>query len=384
MAANAASTVTESQAVKRLFQRIDADHESFVEQLIELSQIPAPTFAEHARAAYVERRMRDAGLSGVRKDAAGNVFGNVEGEAPALMIAAHLDTVFAADDDHTVTRDGSRLVGRGIGDNSLGLAAMLEIAALSAELDFGRRVVFVATVGEEGLGDLNGVRTAVDEHRDLNAFIAIEGHFLEHVVNVGVGSKRVRISVRGEGGHSWHDYGQPSAIHAAAETVHRILRLELPASPRTTVNVGHIEGGEGINILARHATLDVDMRSESQEALDDLAANVSDIIRDVAVTNNVRMDATPVGDRPVGHIDPNHVLLSAALDSLRNVGVEGQLETASTDANYPASLGIPSVCVGISTGGGMHTPEEWIDEAKIATGLKHLLTMVMLAAEARF
>ena len=377
-ATGAIRRLAESPSFAGSMGQIDAGFEAFIKRTCELAQLPAPTFHETGRATWVADQMREIGLQSVRADDDANVTGLLPGDEPGIVVAAHMDTVFGEDEDHSVHRENGRLRGRGVGDNTIGLTAMLEVAkALRAHGGRKRAVWFAATVGEEGLGNLRGVRAVVDEIGDAaGGFIAVEGHFLGRICTSGVGSRRWRITVRGSGGHSWHDYGAPSAVHTTAEIIMRLTSLELPARPRTTLNVGRVEGGEGVNVIARKALLELDLRSENQDQLEMTGASIEEIVDEITRARALEVDAVLIGDRPAARTDNKHPLVAAAAEALRCVGLEPAYEAASTDANYPGSLGIPSVCIGVTRGGGMHTPREWVEEAPARDGLRQLALLV--------
>ncbi len=363
-------------------EEIDAGFDAFVAATCELAQIPAPTLGEAPRAEFVANRMMAIGLSDVEVDAADNAVGSLDGEEPGVVIAAHLDTVFAADEEHSVQCENGRLVGRGIGDNTIGLTAMLEVAALLRRQGGNARTVwFAATSGEEGLGDLRGVRSVIDRLGGRVAcFVAVEGHFLGRICTVGVGSRRWRVSLHGSGGHSWHDYGSPSAVHAVADLANRIAKLKMPRRPRTALNVGRIAGGEGVNVIGRKAWLEIDLRSEDQDKLDEWASKIESLCREVATVHNVQIDISGIGDRPAARLPRGHPVVKAAAASLRAVGIQPAYDRASTDANYPGSRGIPSICVGVTRGEGMHTPQEWVEEAPARDGLRQLALLTAALA----
>jgi len=331
----------------------------------------------------VAERMRAIGLSNVQVDGDHNVVGLLAGAEPGLLLAAHTDTVFATGDDHQVRAGGGRLQGRGIGDNSIGVMAMLEVAAAIHRHGGTRRAVwFAATTGEEGRGDLRGVRAVTDRlDGRIGAFVAVEGHFLGHVCTTSVGSRRWRIELTGLGGHSWHDYGTPSAVHGIGALIAALARLRLPRRPRTTLNVGRVAGGEGVNVIAPGAWLELDLRSERQEALDRLSALVEGLARRIAASQRLEVKLTAIGDRPAGSIARTHPLVRAACAALRAAGVAPRFEAASTDANYPASKGVPSICIGVTRGGGMHSGQEWVEEAPARQGLRQLLVLTAALAE---
>lgn len=351
---------------------LDAGFPAFLGAAREIAEIPAPSFHEGARAMWVESRMRRAGLAPAI-DASGSVVAALPGEEPGIVLAAHTDTVFGVDEDHRVTIDDGRLRGRGIGDNSIGVAALVRIAELLAGVPRRRAFWFAATTGEEGLGDLRGMRSVIGGLAGrIAACVAIEGHFYGRIVALGVGSRRTRIVLRGPGGHSWHDSGRPNAIHGAGALVAALARMRLPRRPRTTLNVGRIAGGRAINIIATEASLEVDLRSERQTTLDRYAARVSETAHAIAAEHGLALELVALGARPAAGISARHPLVRAAEAALALTDASSELEAASTDANYPASLGIPSICIGVSRGAGMHASDEWIEQAAARGGLRQI------------
>ncbi len=356
--------------------------EHFVADLITLSEIPAPTFAERARAEHVAACLRTLGLADVQVDTAGNVLGCLGAGLPGPGVAflAHLDTVFPAETDLRVTRRQGRLHGPGIGDNSAGLMGLL--LAVEAMRTAGRQPErpfwVVATTGEEGLGDLCGARAAIETLREqIDCAVAIEGALLGRVTHTGVGSLRWRVRFSGPGGHSWHDFGRPSAINAAALAIADLTHLSVPLDPRTTYNVGTIEGGIGVNVIASEASFLLDMRSLDARALKDLVRQAEQVVRRASEREGVEVEIATVGDRPAGSIPREHPLVETASAVLRHFGIEPRYEAASTDANVPLSQGIPAITVGITHGGGIHTEDEWLEIAPCITGVRQLLLLAL-------
>jgi acetylornithine deacetylase/succinyl-diaminopimelate desuccinylase-like protein len=313
---------------------LDDGFGDFIRRTIELAEIPAPTFGEATRAAWVAASMRAIGLADVQIDDDQNVVGLLPGAEPGLLVAAHTDTVFAADADHRVRTADGRLYGRGIGDNSIGVTAMLEVARfLRCEGETQRAVWFAASIAEEGLGDLRGVRAVTDRlDGRFGAFVAVEGHFLGEVCTTGVGSRRWRITLSGPGGHSWHAYGTPSAIHGLGDLIEQLAALRLTRRPRTTLNIGRIGGGEGVNVIAPSAWLELDLRSERREALDRWTERVQTLTTEVATRHRLQCDMTVIGDRPAGSIPREHPLVRVAAATLRAVAIEPRFEAASTES----------------------------------------------------
>lgn len=346
-----------------------------VELAVEIQQIPAPTFEEGERADFVRAQFTQAGLSDVEIDATGNVYGRWRGGGAApLVVSAHLDTVFPRETDLLVRRDAKRVFAPGIGDNSIGVAALLGLAwSLRArEASLRGDIWFVANTCEEGLGDLRGMKAVVDRFgANVTGYLVLEGAALGHIYHRGVGVHRYKISARVAGGHAWSDYGQPSAIHELASLTSKIAALELPKSPRTTLNVGKILGGTSVNTIAGDASIELDMRSESPAALAELVSAVDALI--VAANRpEVRVDAMTIGARPAGEVSANHSFVKLAADCTRAQGLDMSLVGGSTDANVPLSRGIPAVVMGVTRGGGAHTVNEFVETDFVERGMAAL------------
>jgi acetylornithine deacetylase/succinyl-diaminopimelate desuccinylase-like protein len=355
-----------------------------IELAVQIQQIPAPTFGETKRAEFVSTLFAHEGLESVFVDEVGNVFGKISAggnrseNAKPLIISAHLDTVFPAGTNLEVKRESEKILGPGLGDNSLGVAALLGIVWRLRErmLDLPGELWLVANVGEEGLGNLQGMKVVVERFGgDVQAYLVLEGLALGHVYHRAVGVRRYRISTRTSGGHSWSDYGKPSAIHELAKLVVQLVSLQLPGHPRTTMNIGKISGGTSVNVIASEASLDLDLRSEGQEFLTELISVVERLIQN-ANRSEVRMEAEVIGERPAGEIGPGHPLVKLAEECLREQGLAAILTAGSTDANVPLSLGFPAIVLGVSTGGSAHTLQEFIDTGPLAQGLEQLVRFV--------
>jgi len=352
-----------------------------IEMAIAIQQIPAPTFAEGKRAVFMREKLIDEGLSDVTVDELNNVFARLPGKdstLPPLVVTAHLDTVFPADTDLRVTRDFGRIHGPGIGDNSLGVASLFGLvwSLRGRGVQLPGDVWLAANVGEEGLGDLRGMKAVVERFGSSpRAYLVLEGMAFGHVYHRAIGVHRYRISVTCAGGHAWSDYGKPSAVHELSSLASQVAVLELPIRPRTTLNVGRIEGGTGINVLAAHASLELDMRSEDSSVLAHLVARVDELIAS-ANRPGVRVEAEVIGQRPAGQIPANHPLVQLALQSYREQGVESNLIGGSTDANVPLSKGYPAVVMGITTGGGAHTLKEYVNTEQMESGMEAVTSVV--------
>ncbi len=358
-----------------------------LDECVRIQQIPAPTFAEADRAAYVAEQFRALGLQDIDTDDLHNVTGVLKGiqSGAGILIMAHTDTVFPASTDLSVTYPAPDVIaGPGIGDNSMGVAGMLALARYFQRVE--RRpacdIWFAATSCEEGLGDLKGVREVYRRLADcVGAVINIEGMALGHVYHAGIASHRLRLQVTAEGGHSWLHFGRPSAIHALVEIAARLTQLSVPAVPRTTFNIGVIEGGQSINTIAASASLLLDLRSESQEELERLKQQVNSLLQ--AVPTGTTLSVEVVGDRPTGSIPAHHSLVRGALQALREVGIEGTLESGSTDGNIPLYHSCPCVTIGITRGGNAHRLDEFIHVPPIAQGIQQLITLTLATAQAQ-
>lgn len=355
-----------------------------IELAIEIQQIPAPTFNESKRAEFVRGVFIREGLSDVSVDDVGNVYGllpsleKLNAKRQPLIISAHTDTVFPLEMDLRVKREAEKVYGIGIGDNSLGVAGLVGLIWMIRErnIKLNGDVWFVANVCEEGLGDLRGMKAVVERFGgDVLAYLVLEGMALGHVYHRAVGVKRYRVTVKTRGGHSWSDYGQLSAIHELSKLVVQLASMELPKEPRTTMNVGKISGGTSINVIAAEAWLELDLRSEGQASLAKLVADAEKIIRE-ASKPGLSIEAEVIGQRPAGEISPDHPLIQLAVDCLREQGLDAALTTGSTDANIPLSKNYPALVLGISTGSGAHTKDEYINTAPVEKGMEQLAAFV--------
>jgi acetylornithine deacetylase/succinyl-diaminopimelate desuccinylase-like protein len=345
--------------------------------------IPAPTFQEAERAAFVADQFRARNLAPLG-DPAGNVTARRVGaqSGGTLLFAAHTDTVFPLGTDLTVRETSGRLHGPGIGDNSLAVAALLMLPRVLDEAHLRTRadLLLCANTGEEGLGDLRGIKQAMADYgSELGAVVAMEGLNLGRVTHQAVGSRRLRITVSGPGGHSWGAFGNPSAIHVLGEIIASIARLPVPREPKTTYNVGMIEGGVSVNTIAPQASLVLDLRSIDPVALETLVGQVDTIVRG-AQRGDVRISSEVIGDRPAGRLASDAPLMLATLAALRELGIEPTLDASSTDANVPLALGIPAVCIGLTRGGHAHRLDEYIELAPIGRGMQQLVLLVAALA----
>jgi acetylornithine deacetylase/succinyl-diaminopimelate desuccinylase-like protein len=363
--------------------------EQVIEETLHLCRIPAPTFDEAERAAYVAERMQAIGLADVRTDAIHNVSGvlSTGQQCPSTLVVAHIDTVFPRTIPLDTRRTAKRLYGPSIGDNSVAVAAMLQVATAMQRLpsSLPGRVIFAASVGEEGLGNLCGIRALLDAWEgQIDTVLAIEGHGIDEVRHAGIGSTRLEVTFEGQGGHSWGAFGTPSAIHALGSAIHKIAQIQVTQQPKTTYNVGLITGGESVNTIASRATMLVDLRSALPRSLRQLETRLARILREIERQSNIKITSRIVGQRPAAALDPGHTLCQSVQAIRTQLHLRPAVLTASsTDANLPLSIGIPALCLGITRGSLAHTVEEYIDIAPIPSGLKQLFLTILSTLQAQ-
>ena len=369
-----------------------------------LSAIPAPTGAEGRRGAHVAELFREIGLSDVAVDHAGNVHGwlGKNGErsvAGPVVLAAHLDTVFGAEVDVAVERRGQRLEGPGISDNARGLAALVAVAEamVAARVPVARPILFAATVGEEGSGDLRGVKYLLNGKHTVPllptpaAFIALDGAGLDRVIHRALGSKRYHVTFRGPGGHSWAAFGVANPANAVGRAAALLADLPPQQTPRTTCAVVRLGGGTGLNSIPQEAWLDLDLRSEDPRALAQLDVTVRAALERAADDENrrrtagsptLRVEVQLLGDRPSGMTPRAHPLVRAAVAANRALGRDAELASASTDANVPIALGIPAIALGAGgKAGDAHLATEWYENVEGALGIIRALLVTAAMAE---
>jgi tripeptide aminopeptidase len=364
-----------------------------------LAEIPAPSFQEERRAAAVEPLLASAGLT-VHRDKIGNVIGELLGanEKEIVLVAAHLDTVFPAGTDVKVRREGAKMSGPGISDNGTGLAALVALARATqaAKIKPRRTILFAADVGEEGEGNLRGMRALVEAYRaNLKAVIVLDGSGTDHVTTKALASRRLEVTITGPGGHSWSDFGMVNPINALVRASVRFINTKVSAVPRTTFNLGQIEGGTSVNSIPHESRLKVDTRSESEDELarleaalrDSVAAGVRDEMESARDRSKGRLEwkVELLGSRPGGELAAGSPLLAALWGADEFVGNHSRLERSSTDANIPLSMGIDAIAIGAGgNGGGAHSLQEWYEPAGREMGLKRaLLTLLDVAGIAQ-
>lgn len=357
--------------------------ERLLQRTIAIQSIPAPTFSESARAAWIYKEFCQLGLPSPEQDPLGNTYLRIPGGVRLpVIVSAHLDTVFPLEACLPSQRTLERLTGPGVGDNAVALAALLELAEDLAAIALPGDVWLVANVGEEGLGNLLGMRQVVSRFGDrVSAYIILEGMALGHIYHRGLPARRFRIIADGPGGHSWIHSSRESAIHALMQVGIAILQAPLPTQPKTTANIGCFHGGTTINSIARQAHFDLDTRSESLEILDQTTEIIRKIVADF-IREGISLKLSVIGERPGGGIAEDHPLVLSAIRALRSIGETTPfLEAGSTDASVPLSLGLPAICVGLTRGAGAHSMEEYIEIAPLMRGYEALLYLIQLAFE---
>jgi tripeptide aminopeptidase len=364
------------------------------EQQIRLTETPAPEFGENARAELLRSMFAAMGYK-ARLDETGNVVVERIGMQTdrVVLLAAHLDTVFPAGTDVRVHREGKRLLAPGISDNGAGLAALIGVARAFAESSVrtDATIVFAGDVGEEGEGNLRGIRALVDAYGSrLAAVIAIDGPSTTHITTQGVASRRLEFTVSGPGGHSWSDFGAPNPITALSRGIVDFSSIRLPDSPRSTFNFGVIEGGNSVNSIPGTASVKVDLRSESEAELGRLEAALreamqsgmsAEIAARRSASGNLQMKVRSLGSRPAGKLPDHSPLLQTVRDVDRYLQTSARVESSSTDANLPLSMKIPAVSLGGGgKGGGAHTLAEWYDPTARELGVKRLFLITAAVA----
>ncbi|MHC1761203.1 MAG: M20/M25/M40 family metallo-hydrolase [Negativicutes bacterium] len=353
-----------------------ADHQNTISDQIAINEVPSPPFLETERAKYYQMKLEEAGLADVRMDQEGNVYGVFKGSGagPRIFVSAHLDTVFAAGTDVTVHEKDGKLYAPGIADNARGLAAILSVIRALKETGVKTvgDIIFGGDVGEEGLGDLRGVKAFFRENGDIDGYITVDGVKEQIITYLCTGSRRYEITYRGSGGHSWNAFGLPSAIHALGRAIAKISEIRTPAQPKTTFTVGTITGGTSVNSIAAEASMLLDMRSANEEELKKLEAAVMVLLDEAAAEENARWNSDDikvelklVGDRPAGEQAPDAHIVQAAWAATKAIGLVPEFGPASsTDANLPLSMGIPAIRLcGGGAEGHNHSLDEWYNPA---------------------
>ncbi|MFN2408008.1 MAG: M20/M25/M40 family metallo-hydrolase [Pyrinomonadaceae bacterium] len=381
--------------VEQALRFFETNAAAITEEHIRICSIPATPFAEQQRAEYFAERFRQLGLSDVSIDEEGNCVGLFKGRSssPLIIVSAHLDTVFAEGTDFTVRREGGRLLAPGIADDGCGLVALIAIvqALRSAQIQLEGSILFVGTVGEEGEGNLRGVRHLLTRgfwsKQKIDAFLSFDGPGVDRITHRALGSRRYRVELTGTGGHSWGDFGLPNPVHAIGRAISRLAAYPVPKDPRTTFNVGSIAGGTSVNAIPSSATMEVDLRSAGDNELRRLDAFFRRAMKEAADEENaarkpgnppLKLHVEMIGERPSGETPAESPLVKLAIETTRLFGVEPRLDQSSTDSNLPISLGIPAITLGAGgTSGASHTLAEWYDPRERDKGLKRGLLVIL-------
>jgi acetylornithine deacetylase/succinyl-diaminopimelate desuccinylase-like protein len=369
---------------------------------MEMARIPAPPFGEAERAQWLARRFRELGLENVHQDSVGNVLGLRRGSShQCVTLSAHIDTVFPAGTPLNIRQEWSRLYGPGISDNGAGVAALLGIAAAlkSPQISHDLSVLFIGNVGEEGEGDLRGMRHIFSNPQikdSISYSLVLDGAGSDTIVSEALGSRRFEVIVRGPGGHSWSDYGTANPIPVLASAIQAFTQTTVPVSPKTTFNIGVIQGGTSVNSIPESASMRVDIRSASTSEIEKLEAALRNSIS-CAMDEELRIlekrgperkgppglsfEVIGIGDRPAGELNPNARILEVVRAVDAHLGNLSAIQRASTDANIPLSQGREAISIGGGgTGGGAHTLQEWFDCESRDLGLKRILVTLLVLA----
>ena len=370
---NTFDQITSDPQVQAALLRILETEPQTIREQFRITEIPAPPFKEDRRADYYLEQMHARGLSDAYIDSEGNVLGIRKGTGggPTFLIAAHLDTVFPEGTDTRVELRGGRYYAPGIGDDTRGLAALLSVIDVlnESKINTVGDIIFAGNVGEEGRGDLRGIKAIFRDHPYIDGFVSVDGTRLRRITNGGTGSRRFEFHFKGPGGHSFGAFGLASAIHAMGRAIAKISEIETPRFPKTTFTVGTVEGGTSVNSIAADAIFAIDMRSNDREQLAQLEARAKELALEAVDEENTRwgesstitVDFNLIGDRPTGRTPPEDPIVQVAALAFDELGIELQeLSTSSTDSNVPMSLGIPAITIaGGGNGGGAHSPGEW-------------------------
>ncbi len=386
----------ENRQISKALQYIKEDNERTCQELLEMCQIPAPSFHEKEKAEYVMRKFVDIGLEDVYMDEVHNVFGVIRGagNGPVLMLAAHTDTVFPIDTDLTIKQEGSRYICPGINDDTRAIAELFTIARamMTSHIRGNGDIIFCANVCEEGLGDLRGVKHIFGKPNVLDGFVTIDNLVTAGIVYTATGSQRFKVHFHGAGGHSFSDFGIPNPVHAMGRAISRIADFQIPKQPKTTFNVGVIKGGTSVNTISAEAEMLVDIRSDSKYELERLVHEMKQAVylavesenqrwnsQKSIVENMVTADIELLGVRPAGKQEEDCRIVRAAWDAAKILGLEPELrDESSTDANIPIALGIPAIAVGRGgEEGGIHTVHEWHDPTNAYLGAQKNFLLIL-------
>lgn len=378
--------LAESPAVHEAFAWLRRKEFQLQERQMELARIPAPPFGESARADWLQVRFRELGLKNVHIDAVGNSLAVLPGaedeDESYVCLSAHVDTVFPSGTVLDIRRDRERMYGPGISDNAAGVIAMLAIAGAIREtrLQPSSSILFLGNVGEEGEGNLRGIRHIFDDTRwrdTIDFSVMIDGAGTDSIIAEGLGSRRFEVTATGPGGHSWSDFGVPNPIVVLSKIITAFSATEVKSSPKTTFNIGVVEGGTSVNSIPARACMRVDIRSISVPEIDRLEDALRRAVEDAKISD-IEIDVRTIGDRPAAELKPDSALLAVARAVDAHLGITSRLQRASTDANIPLSQGREAIALGAGgSGAGAHTLHEWFDPYGRELGLKRLLLLTL-------
>lgn len=387
----------EMEAVKAALVNIREDEEQTLQEMLDMCQIPAPSYGEREKAEYVLRKFREIGLEDVRMDEIWNVFGMIKGngDGPKIMLAAHTDTVFPIETDVTVKREGNRYCCPGINDDTRAVAELFTIARAMKETGLCGEgdIIFCANVCEEGLGDLKGVKHIFGQPDVCDGFVTIDNPFTGGIIKNATGSERYRVTFQGCGGHSFGDFGIPNPIHAMGRALAVIADFQVPEIPKTTFNIGVIDGGTSVNTIAGEASMLVDLRSDNGAELERLAGELKAAVEAAVKAENdrwnhekkVSAEIRLIGKRPAGTQSAKCKIVRAAWEADLALGIDPEFRPeSSTDANLPISLGIPAIAVGRGgKEGGVHTLKEWFEPVDAFLGPQRDLLLILALSGCR-
>jgi len=378
--------------VARALRFFETQADAITEEQIRICSIPASPFGEQERAEYLGRKFSELGLTEVEIDEEGNCLGLLRGasRSPLMVVSAHLDTVFSADTNFNVTRRNGKLYAPGIADDGCGLAALIAIVQAIQTIPIEGSILFVGTVGEEGEGNLRGVRHLFTKGRwakHVDSFLSFDGPGLDRITNRALGSRRYRVEVTGPGGHSWGDFGLPNPVHALGRAISRLAGYPAPREPRTTFNVGRIEGGRSVNAIPSQTSMEVDLRSAAEGELQRLDAFFRRAVKEAVDEENatrragdplLKLKVDLIGERPTGETPAGSPLVEIAMEATKLIGTEPRLDQSSTDSNLPISLGIPAITLGAGGSSAFsHSLDEWYDPRGRDLGLKRGLLVIL-------
>lgn len=377
--------------VAKALQFIKEDDSRTLNEHLELCEIPAPSHYEEKRAYYVKKKFEEIGLENVKIDEVWNVMGTISGtgDGPVIMLAAHTDTVFPIETDLKVRKEGNVYYCPGINDDTRAVAELFTIARAMKTIDLKAHgdIIFCANVCEEGLGDLKGVKYIFENPNSIDAFISIDNPVTGGIVYTATGSHRYKVTFKGSGGHSFADFGFPNAIHALGRAINTISQFQVPKLPKTTFNVGIVEGGTSVNTISASASMLVDIRSDCEEELNRLSREMKEAVKQAVERENQKWDTVEKvtseivmkGNRPAGTQPADCAIVKTAWEAANLLGIEPELrDESSTDANIPISMGIPAITVGRGgQEGKVHTINEWFEPVDAYLGPQRDLLLIL-------